>query len=134
MTARVERMNDDRVLWEVHPSGEREPIACVMVSCCAGAELRLERGGRIALRELYPDKSTLYERARDLQRAVEAGTARFAGAPGQPDQNRSSAAATHRKAAMADATVKSFQSAGAASSAAGASSNSPPSRPRVTHR
>jgi hypothetical protein len=38
-----------------------------MISCCAGAELRLSRGEEIVLRELYPTKSDLYERARTLQ-------------------------------------------------------------------
>ena len=43
---------------------------CVMVSCCAGAELQVVRAVRdeeeIVLRELYPDRSSLYERAREL--------------------------------------------------------------------
>jgi hypothetical protein len=44
-----------------------------MVSCCAGAELQLRRSAdssgdeEIVLRELYPMKSDLYERARELQ-------------------------------------------------------------------
>jgi hypothetical protein len=43
-----------------------------MVSCCAGAELQIREGeggdaGAIVRRELYPMKSDLYERARDLQ-------------------------------------------------------------------
>jgi hypothetical protein len=44
--------------------GERE---CVMISCCSGAELQLRRGEEILLRELYPDKPTLYERAAQLR-------------------------------------------------------------------
>jgi hypothetical protein len=44
---------------------------CVMVSCCGGAELQVRRAARgdeeIVLRELYPDRSSLYERARELQ-------------------------------------------------------------------
>jgi hypothetical protein len=51
----------DRLLWR---EGELE---CRMISCCAGAELRLSRGEEIVLRELYPTKSDLYERARTLQ-------------------------------------------------------------------
>ncbi len=39
-----------------------------MVSCCSGAELQLRRGADIVLRELYPLKTDLYERARDLHR------------------------------------------------------------------
>jgi hypothetical protein len=66
--------DDDRELWRI---GD---IACVMVSCCSGAELQLRQarlspdrvGTRdadfsIVLRELYPTKSDLYERARDLE-------------------------------------------------------------------
>lgn len=44
---------------------------CVMVSCCGGAELQVVRATHgdeaIILRELYPDRSSLYERARELQ-------------------------------------------------------------------
>jgi hypothetical protein len=55
-------MNEDqRQLWRI---GDLE---CVMISCCAGAELQLRRDGAILLRELYPMKSDLYERARDLK-------------------------------------------------------------------
>ena len=42
-----------------------------MVSCCGGAELRVVRvrdgDEEIVLCELYPDRSTLYERARELR-------------------------------------------------------------------
>jgi hypothetical protein len=51
--------DDERSLWTV---GD---VECVMVSCCAGAELQLRRD-EIILRELYPMKSDLYERAREL--------------------------------------------------------------------
>ena len=66
--------NDERELWRI---GD---IACVMVSCCSGAELQLRQvrlepdlvgthdaDFSIVLRELYPTKSDLYERARDLE-------------------------------------------------------------------
>jgi hypothetical protein len=62
--------NDERQLWRV---GDLE---CVMISCCAGAELQLRQirlkpdtteDAEILLRELYPTKSDLYERARDLR-------------------------------------------------------------------
>jgi len=43
-----------------------------MVSCCSGAELQLRRNGEIVLRELYPLKSDLYERARELRRTARA--------------------------------------------------------------
>jgi hypothetical protein len=52
---------DERELWRVGN------IECVMISCCSGAELQVRRGGAIVLRELYPTKSDLYERARDLK-------------------------------------------------------------------
>jgi hypothetical protein len=42
-------------------------VECVMVSCCAGAELQLRRSDDVVLRELYPLKSDLYERARALE-------------------------------------------------------------------
>ncbi len=44
-----------------------------MISCCTGAELQVRRGEVILLRELYPDKSTLYERAAALRNALESG-------------------------------------------------------------
>src|SRR5438874_6792612 len=57
---------DERELWHV------ADIVCVIISCCSGAELQLRRvgagaGGDILLRELYPMKSDLYERARELE-------------------------------------------------------------------
>ena len=58
--------DEERRLWQ------HGPFSCVMVSCCSGAELQvrkqLERAGdeEIVLRELYPTKSDLYERAREL--------------------------------------------------------------------
>jgi hypothetical protein len=60
--------NDERQIWRV---GE---FSCVMVSCCSGAELQLRQaaggsGEEIVLRELYPTKSDLYERARELEAA-----------------------------------------------------------------
>ena len=55
-------MNDEeRQLWHI---GD---LTCVMISCCAGAELQLRRGDDIVLREMYPMKSDLYDRARDLR-------------------------------------------------------------------
>jgi len=54
-------MNDERQLWRI------DDVRCVMISCCAGAELQLRVGDDITLRELYPTKSDLYERARTLQ-------------------------------------------------------------------
>jgi hypothetical protein len=58
----VTQVDDERQLWQL---GE---VECVMVSCCTGAELQVRKvGAEILLRELYPTKSDLYERARDLQ-------------------------------------------------------------------
>jgi hypothetical protein len=67
-------MNDERQLWRV---GDLE---CVMISCCAGAELQIRQvrlkpdttdDREIVLRELYPTKSDLYDRARDLKTEYE---------------------------------------------------------------
>jgi len=52
---------DERQLWQV---GD---VECVMISCCSGAELQMRRGDAIIVRELYPTKSDLYERARALK-------------------------------------------------------------------
>jgi hypothetical protein len=55
--------------WQI-AQGETTTV-CVMVSCCGGAELQIVRAlhgdEEIVLRELYPDRSSLYERARELQ-------------------------------------------------------------------
>jgi hypothetical protein len=68
-------MNDERELWRI---GD---IVCIMISCCTGAELQvseIRHGGdsRILLRELYPMKSDLYERARMLEVEYRAGGSR----------------------------------------------------------
>jgi hypothetical protein len=62
----VSAPSDERQLWE------NGSFSCVMVSCCSAAELQVrERGSdkdfTIVLRELYPTKSDLYERARSLE-------------------------------------------------------------------
>lgn len=58
--------DDTRVLWR---TGE---FACFMISCCTGAELQVRTSGDdIVLRELYPTKSDLYDRARDLKAEYE---------------------------------------------------------------
>ena len=55
-------MNDEeRQLWRI------DDLECVMISCCSGAELQMRRAGTIVLREMYPMKSDLYDRARDLK-------------------------------------------------------------------
>jgi len=56
---------EDRELWRIDSAAG--PVACVMVTCCAGAELQVLEGESIVLRELYPTKSDLYERARALE-------------------------------------------------------------------
>ena len=59
--------DETRELWRL---GDLE---CVMISCCTGAELQVRRDGdEILLRELYPTKSDLYERASDLRTQYEA--------------------------------------------------------------
>jgi hypothetical protein len=63
---------DEIELWrEPESTGDR---VCIMVSCCAGAELQLRRGSEILLRELYPDKSSLYERAAQLRAPTTSST------------------------------------------------------------
>jgi hypothetical protein len=57
--------NDERQLWRIDWEGS--VIECVMVSCCSGAELQLRRDDAITIRELYPTKSDLYERANELK-------------------------------------------------------------------
>ena len=61
---------DHHLLWEM--ANGKTTISCVMVSCCSGAELQILRSThgdeQIVLRELYPDRSSLYERARELQK------------------------------------------------------------------
>ena len=56
---------DETLLWRRDDEGHE--VSCVMVSCCSGAELQVQRGTAIVLRELYPDKSTVYERAEQLR-------------------------------------------------------------------
>jgi hypothetical protein len=64
---------DHYVLWEV--SAGEVKTSCVMVSCCSGAELQVLKSThgdeQIVLRELYPDKSSLYERANELKLDIE---------------------------------------------------------------
>ena len=67
---------DHRVLWELE-AGDGS-TACVMVSCCGGAELQVVRlpavgDEQILLRELYPDHDSLYERARELRKEMTQG-------------------------------------------------------------
>ena len=60
---------DHHVLWKI--SSDDATTTCVMVSCCGGAELQIVRAVQgeeeIILRELYPDRDSLYERARELR-------------------------------------------------------------------
>ncbi len=59
------------MLWQLQQEGGE--VLCLMRSCCTGAELQvLVREGdpdteRIVVREMYPTKSDLYERARQLE-------------------------------------------------------------------
>jgi len=61
-------IDEERQLWQIGA------IECVMVSCCSGAELQIRNRGDIILRELYPLKSDLYERASDLKAQYELTT------------------------------------------------------------
>jgi len=62
----VSTRDEQRQLWQ------QGRFSCVMVSCCSGAELQIRKisdvpdDEEIVLRELYPTKSDLYERAREL--------------------------------------------------------------------
>ena len=60
-------MTEDRELWR-RTTGAGS-ISCRMITCCGGAELQVIEGDAIVLRELYPMKSDLYERARALESA-----------------------------------------------------------------
>jgi len=60
------RMADDRTLLWQRRRGSIV-MSCVMVSCCDGAELQLWRDNDLVLRELYPDKASLHERAQELE-------------------------------------------------------------------
>jgi hypothetical protein len=57
----VSETEGDRLLWRV---GD---VECWMIACCAGAELRVSRSDETLVRELYPSKSDLYERANALR-------------------------------------------------------------------
>ncbi|MBM3780033.1 MAG: hypothetical protein FJW23_17660 [Acidimicrobiia bacterium] len=56
--------HDETLIWH-EPGGPGR--TCVMISCCAGAELQIRAGDEIVLRELYPDRASLYERAAELR-------------------------------------------------------------------
>lgn len=60
-------MDEERTLWELISTGEL--VRCTMRSCCTGAELQVWKGAEAvaSLRELYPTKSDLYERALHLR-------------------------------------------------------------------
>ena len=55
----------DRLIWGLRDAARG--VECVMITCCGGAELQLRADGAVILRELYPTKSDLYERARMLE-------------------------------------------------------------------
>jgi len=67
--------DEERVLWR------SDRVECVMISCCSGAELQIRKrvlspseDAEIVLRELYPTKSDLYERANGLRTEFGAAT------------------------------------------------------------
>jgi len=81
----VSTRDEERQLWQ------HGPFSCVMVSCCSGAELQVRKhvaaeDEEIVLRELYPTKSDLYERARELanEYATSVGAGFQAGPSGTP--------------------------------------------------
>ena len=61
--------DDATVLWRLRNEGAE--TRCLLVSCCSGAELQLVEDETLILRELYPDRSSLHERARELRRDLE---------------------------------------------------------------
>jgi hypothetical protein len=65
-----------KVLWRLADAGEW--VECRLNPGCGGAELVVERAGETLTREVYPDQSTAYERARALRAAHEPST----GGPG----------------------------------------------------
>jgi hypothetical protein len=62
-------MTEDRELWR--RTTDAGSVSCWMITCCGGAELQVIEGDAIVLRELYPMKSDLYERARALECAYQ---------------------------------------------------------------
>jgi hypothetical protein len=61
---------DCHIIWIVQKRDV--PVRCQLLTCCSGAELQVVEGDEITLRELYPEKSDLYERARQLKADYEA--------------------------------------------------------------
>ena len=74
-------MDEERELWRI------DDARCVMISCCSGAELQVHRAGEIVLRELYPTKSDLYERARDLKGEYQRRSLRSSGGRVEPSSS-----------------------------------------------
>ena len=60
----VSETDGDRLLWRL---GD---VECWMIACCAGAELRVSRGDEMLVRELYPARQDLYERAKALRQEL----------------------------------------------------------------
>ncbi len=56
---------DERLLWWF--SAPVDDVRCVAVPGCGAVELRVTRGDQTSVREVFPDHSTLYERARQLR-------------------------------------------------------------------
>ena len=56
-------------LWAVAAAGVE--IACTISLGCGRVELQLVQGGDVLVREVYPDRSTAYERARELRADLE---------------------------------------------------------------
>lgn len=56
---------DHQLLWRL--CTPESSVHCLMLTCCSGAELQVVKDESIVVRELYPDKSDLHERARQLK-------------------------------------------------------------------
>jgi len=67
------------MLWHLEQSDRT--VCCFLRTCCTGAELQLRvrvngaGDDQTVLRELYPTKSDLYERARELEQDYRGRTA-----------------------------------------------------------
>jgi hypothetical protein len=91
---------DHQLLWQLCAASGN--TRCQMLTCCTGAELQVVKDDVIVLRELYPDKSDLFERAgqlkTDLERALMAegrvgwasGSSTFRRLPSRIDGTRQS--------------------------------------------
>lgn len=53
------------VLWQAHR--DDEPVRCAVASSCGGVDLEIVEGEQVTRHERHADRSTAYERARELR-------------------------------------------------------------------